>query len=181
MFMETRIRTLATISAAHFSAHLDEVRLNSGLHKTRIRMDHPLAAAVIPLLDDNHVVMVKQFRYAIGRETLEIPAGKVDPGEASLACAHRELLEETGYEAGSMERMYSFFPAIGYSNEVIDIYVARRLKKIREQVDETEISRVEVLPWETVRRMASEEVIQDSKTVLAIGLMAGCLKPDRNR
>jgi ADP-ribose pyrophosphatase len=169
--METRLRTLASIIAPHFSAHLDQVRLVSGKISERIRIEHPVAAAVLPLTDADELVMVRQYRYALGKDSLEIPAGKVDPGESPLACAHRELAEETGYSARDMVEVFEYYPAIGYSNEIIKIYAARGLSEAGQRTDEDEITRVEVIPVERVKRMILEGEIRDSKTVLGIALL----------
>ena len=171
--MEKRLRTLATISTKHFSAHLDQVRLRNGRLTERMRIQHPVAAAVVPFVDENHILMVKQYRYAIGQETLEIPAGKLDPGETSETCARRELLEETGYEASELRRIFKYFPAIGYSDEAIEIYEAHDLTKITSAVDENEISKVEVLSMDGVRELIAKEEIRDGKTVLALCILSG--------
>ena len=171
--MEKRLRTLATISTKHFSAHLDQVRLRNGKLTERLRIQHPLAAAVVPFVDDNHILMVKQHRYAIGQETLEIPAGKLDPGETSETCARRELLEETGYEASDIRRIFKYFPAIGYSDEAIEIYEAHHLTKITDSVDENEISKVEILSLDDVRERVAKEEIRDGKTLLALCILSG--------
>ena len=92
--MEKLKQTLATLMCNHISVHLDEVTLKDGKGGRRVRLDHPEAAAIIPFITDDEILMVKQFRYALGRETLEIPAGKADPGESLETCARRELIEE---------------------------------------------------------------------------------------
>ena len=111
--MEKKNQTIASLHTHSFSAHLDEVVFRDGRSGKRIRLDHPHASAVLPFLSDNRIIMVKQFRYALGRETLEIPAGKLDPGEGPLSCARRELREETGYEADEITPIITYAPAIG--------------------------------------------------------------------
>lgn len=168
--MEEKIRTLGTLSASHFSAHLDSVRLRTGRLTERIKIEHPEAAAVVPFLDPKHILMVRQWRYAIERETLEIPAGKVDPGEAIEDCARRELREETGYEAGSLFPVFSYYPAIGYSNEVIRIFACSGLERISDAEDIDEISKVEVIEVEKIHDLIVRGVIRDGKTVIGISL-----------
>lgn len=169
--MEKKRGTIAQLIAHSFSASLDEVELRDGQIRKRIRIDHPEAVAVIPLLSDSEIVMVRQFRYAIGKDTLEIPAGKVDPGEKPLAAVHRELLEETGYKADNIGHLCSYQPAIGYSNEIIHVYVARGLQKITRTLDEAEISSCEVMDLGEVRQMVADGKIMDGKTMLALGLI----------
>jgi ADP-ribose pyrophosphatase len=114
--------------------------------------------------------MVRQWRYAIERETLEIPAGKADPGEEVLICANRELQEETGYRAERFLELFRYFPAIGYSNEVIRIYAASGLARIEARQDEDEISKVEVLPIQRVYDLMVDGTIRDGKTVIGLSM-----------
>jgi ADP-ribose pyrophosphatase len=168
--MEEKIRTLSKLYARHFSVQLDAVRLRTGKTTERIKIDHPEAAAVVPFLDAQRILMVRQWRYAIERETLEIPAGKADPGEDVEVCAVRELKEETGYEAENLLHLFSYFPAIGYSNEVIRIYAASGLKRHPGEQDVDEISRVEVLEIGQVLDLILQGRISDGKTVIGISL-----------
>jgi len=168
--MEQKIRTLATLSAKHFSVQLDAVVLRTGKQTERIRIDHPEAAAVLAFLDPHHILMVRQWRYAIGQETLEIPAGKADPGETLETCAVRELQEETGYEAVRLYSLFRYYPAIGYSNEVIEIFAASGLRKHERGLDDDEISRVEVVPFDKVQDLIHQGAIQDGKTVIGVSL-----------
>lgn len=166
--MEKKISTLASLRTRSFSASLDEVLLRDGRKGRRMRIDHPEAAAVVPFVAHDQIVMVKQYRYALGKETLEIPAGKLDPGETPEACVRRELLEETGYDAGELTFLYTYAPAIGYSNELIHIYSARGLKKTRKKVDEREISSVKTYSTRRLRSMMKEGRLVDGKTLLAL-------------
>ncbi len=168
--MEEKIKTLGQIFATHFSAQLDVVRLRTGRITERIKINHPEAAAVLPFVDSRRILMVRQWRYAIGRETLEIPAGKVDPGEDVLMCARRELSEETGYKVGDILPIFNYYPAIGYSNEVIRIFAASGLERISEKLDEDEISKVEIIELDHVRELIARGHIQDGKTVIGISL-----------
>lgn len=168
--MEQRIKTLGSIHANHFSAHLDVVRLRTGRLTERIRIDHPEAAAVVPFLDSNRILMVRQWRYAIGQETLEIPAGKADPEESLEMCARREMHEETGYDPERLVELFSYYPAIGYSNEVIRIYAASRLSKLSSPLDEDEISRVEIVDLAKIYDLIADGAIRDGKTVIGLSL-----------
>ena len=94
--MEETIRTLGILKARHFSARLDAVRLRTGKVTERIKIEHPQAAAILAFPDRDHILMVRQWRYAIGGETLEIPAGKMDPGESAEVCAGGNLRRRPG-------------------------------------------------------------------------------------
>ncbi|MGD2124886.1 MAG: NUDIX hydrolase [Desulfobacteraceae bacterium] len=169
--MEKKIRTVGSLTSHGFSVHLDEVLLKNGRVGQRIKIDHPEAAAIIPFISEHEIVMVRQFRYALGRETLEIPAGKMDPGETAEACVKRELLEETGYEADEIRLIYTYAPAIGYSNELIHIYSGHNLRKINASIDEREISSVERLSLERLRGMIRQGLVLDGKTLLGLSII----------
>ena len=168
--MEQKIQTIAGLRARHIAVALDEVLLRNGRTTRRIRIDHPPAAALVPFVTDESILMVRQFRYALGRETLEIPAGKLEPGEEPQTGIRRELLEETGYEAGSIEPLYTFAPAIGYSNELIHVFRGRELRKTIEQSDEDEINKVEIISVAELRELIQAGRIQDGKTLLGLAL-----------
>ncbi len=174
--MEETVRTLGILQARHFSARLDCVRLRNGKLTERIKLDHPEAAAIVPFLDPHRILMVRQWRYALGAETMEIPAGKVDPGEEVKVCAGRELFEETGYRARNLIEIFSYYPAIGYSDEVIRIYAASGLEKVSEREDVDEISRVEVVEFGALNDMIMKGAIRDGKTVLGISLFRARLE-----
>lgn len=159
----------------------DEVLLPGGKKATREWIDHPGAAAVIPLLraggNGNRVVLVRQFRYPIGRETLEIPAGKMDPGESPEECAIRELAEETGFYSGSLQGIGAFLTTPAFTNEIIHLFYTADLQprlpgqegaRVHEaNADEDEHLSVVVLPVAKVLQMIDEGVIVDAKTIIA--------------
>jgi ADP-ribose pyrophosphatase len=169
--MEQKIQSLASLSTKSFTVYLDEVSLRNGRISRRICVDHPQAAAIVPFVSDNEIIMVRQYRYALRRETLEIPAGKMDKGEGPEECIKRELVEETGFEAKSIKWLYTYAPAIGYSNELIHLYLGRDLKKLEENIDDSEISSLEILPLEEVLGMIRDHKIIDSKTIIALAFI----------
>jgi len=166
--METKVRTLGSLETGAFSVHLDDVILKTGEPGRRIRVDHPEASAVIPLLPDGRVVMVRQYRYALGMETLEIPAGKVDPGEDPETCARRELMEETGFHAATLRHLTTYAPAIGYSNERIHIFSAPDVEHRTDRTDEREIAAVEILTLAQLQDMIRQGLILDGKTLIGL-------------
>jgi ADP-ribose pyrophosphatase len=169
--MEKKIRTIASLSTRSFSAYLDEVVLQNNQTGQRIRIDHPEASAIIPFVSDEEILMVRQYRYALGQETLEIPAGKLDPGENPDQCIRRELMEETGYEAGTIRRVCTYAPALGYSNELIHIYSGHQLRNADAVIDQREIAAVEKIPVGKLKQMIKEGLILDGKTLLGLSLL----------
>ena len=129
---------------------------------------HPGGAAVVPIDDDGNILMVRQYRNAVGRLTLEIPAGKLEHQEERIVCATRELEEETGYVSDHIVHLQDSVAAIGYSNEVIGLFYATNLKKSSQHLDEDEFINVVKVPVEKAIEMIYDGTIQDSKTVTAI-------------
>lgn len=136
-------------------------------HVTREIIEHPGAAAMLAFDDDNMVIMVNQHRFPRGR-VLEIPAGTLEEGESPRDCALRELVEETGYEASSMEPLLAFYPSIGYNTEIIHCFVAKGLKKTQADPDEDEIISVEKYSISDLLNMIKSGRIQDAKTICAL-------------
>lgn len=143
----------------------DTVRLPDGGTAEREWIDHPGAVAVIALTDSGELVMERQYRYALGCDMIEIPAGKIDPGEDPLATARRELKEETGYTAAEWRHLATVHIAIGYSNEHIEIFLARELKQELANLDDEEFVEVFTLPLATALAWVREGRITDAKTV----------------
>lgn len=147
----------------------DDVRLPDGSTATREYVVHPGAVAVVPLLDDGRVVLERQYRYPVRRVLLEIPAGKIDPGETPFACARRELREETGYEATEWARAGTIHNAAAYSTEHIELWFARGLAQHERRLDAGEFIEL-VRPTEAeFDALAGRGEISDVKTL--IGLM----------
>lgn len=132
-------------------------------------IDHKGAAAVVPVLDDGRIIMVKQYRNALDRETIEIPAGGLNGwDEPTIKAAARELEEETGYKSDNLTKLISVVTAVAFCNEVIDVYVADNLVKTSQHLDEDEFIDVESYSLEELKEMIFAGKIQDSKTISAI-------------
>lgn len=132
---------------------------------------HPGAAAVVPFLDDGRVLLIRQFRFATGGEIMEIPAGKLDPGEAPAVCAARELEEETGYRAGRLERLGSIWTTPGFCDEIIHLYAAFDLEPAEQRLEPDEIIELVPTPLDEALDALSGPVV-DGKTATALLLAA---------
>lgn len=156
--------------------YCDEVELPNGHSGIREYLGHPGAAAVLPFLDKNNIVLVKQYRYPIDKITLELPAGKMDEGETPEACIARELQEETGYKAKKIEKMLSFYPSTAFSDEVLHIFAAFGLEKGDTDPDDDEFIAGETVNFREAVEMVKKGEIMDSKTVIALLYFDNILK-----
>ena len=138
--------------------------------KTSVRdlILHPGAVAMIPFDAKGNVLMVRQFRKAVGKDMLEIPAGTIDPGEALITCVQRELQEEIGFKARKLSKLASYYPAPGYTTEIIHIYVAENLVPSRLDCDHDEFLEVIPMKIEKILECIRTGKIRDSKTVIGM-------------
>lgn len=166
---EKPLKRRKIFSGAAVNFRADVIRLPDGKTATREFMDHPGAVAVLPVLENGDLVMVRQYRYPVGAATLEIPAGKLhskkDPPPAR---ARAELREETGYTAAGLEKLLVFWPTPAFSNELLHVYLATGLKPGAAAPDEDEFIRVETMPLKKVIRLVRTGKIKDAKTIIAI-------------
>lgn len=131
-------------------------------------IEHSGAAAVVPVLEDGRILLVRQYRNALDRETLEIPAGGINKGEESITAATRELEEETGYKSDNLEHLISIVTAVAFCDEVVEIYVAKNLTKTQQNLDPDEYIEIEAYTTDELSEMIYSGKIQDSKTIAAI-------------
>lgn len=146
----------------------DRIRLPDGAEATREFIVHPGAVMVVPLLDDGRLVMERQWRYPLARVMLEFPAGKLEPGEPTLACAQRELLEETGYEAAEWALAGVLHNAIAYSNERIEVWFARGLSAGERRLDDGEFLDLELVEPAELDRLCATGAVTDAKTLIGL-------------
>ena len=166
--MEKTLSSRLLHEGRNFDFLVDEVELPNGHVTQRDIVRHPGAVAIVPILGDGRVALIRQYRYATGKTLLEIPAGTLEQGEPPLECAARELREETGYEAEELEPLLSCFMAPGYSDEVIHFFVARGLREVGDDPEIDEEITLELHSLEMARRMIDENVIEDAKTIVGI-------------
>lgn len=147
---------------------VDSVELPNGNFSTREVVEHSGAVAVVPVTSSGEVIMVRQYRHPVGKILLEIPAGKLDPGESPDECVKRELLEETGMVAGRLKKLFSCYSSPGFSDEILHIYLADELYYQGQQLDEDEFVQVKKVPLkEAVTKICSGE-IEDAKSIAGI-------------
>ena len=147
----------------------DYMEFSNGNHEVWDYIHHKGAAAVIPVMDDGRLLMVRQYRNALDRFTLELPAGGLDQAdEPGRDCSARELEEETGYRAAKMELLITVSTTVAFCNETIDVYLATELTPTQQHLDEDEFVEVECFTIDELKDMVLTQKIQDSKTAAAI-------------
>lgn len=147
----------------------DRVRLPNGKEATREYIVHPGAVVVIPVLPDGKLLFERQHRYPLHQTIIELPAGKIDPGEGIEATGRRELLEETGYEAAEWRHLGGLHPCVGYANERIEIYLATGLTQVSaQQLDHGEFLELLPLSLDAAIEMVRDGHLTDAKTISAL-------------
>jgi ADP-ribose pyrophosphatase len=166
-FEEITIHSTPIYDGRIISLQVDEVRLPNGEKASREIVKHPGAVAVIAILEGK-LVVVEQFRKPLEKSIVEIPAGKLDPGEDPLHAAHRELREETGFTSPSLTLIHSFYTAPGFTDELIHLYYTDQLIAGIEQPDEDEFLECESITLDEALQMIVQGRISDAKTIIAI-------------
>jgi ADP-ribose pyrophosphatase len=168
-FTEHRISGELVFDGKLLKVHRDLVRLPDGSQGAREYIHHPGAVAVVPLFEDGSVLLERQFRYPHGREFIEVPAGKLEPDEPHLDTAKRELAEETGYSADEWRHLGVIHQGIAHSDEAIDLFLARKLKRERTAaLDAGEFLETLIVPFDEAIAMVRDGRITDAKTVAAL-------------
>ncbi|HEY3049080.1 MAG TPA: NUDIX hydrolase [Polaromonas sp.] len=166
--VESPVSSEEILKGSFLHVRRDNVRLPDGSHATREYVIHPGAVMIVAQQADGQLVLERQYRYPVQAVMIEFPAGKLDPGEASLACAQRELLEETGYSARRWARAGVLHPVISYSTEFIDVWFARELTQGERKLDAGEFldvftaSPAELLAW------CGNGQVTDAKTLTGV-------------
>jgi ADP-ribose pyrophosphatase len=148
--------------------YVDEVELPDGTTSTRDWIRHPGASAVVPVFEDGTIMLLRQFRYPPRQIFLEVPAGKLDPGETPESTARRELTEESGLSCSHIAKAGSFYPAIGYADEIIYVFAAWGLSSQPLNVDDDEFVIPKRIPYSQALKMIGTGEITDAKTITSL-------------
>ena len=176
-FTEKPLTTRLVYDGDLLKVREDTVLLPDGKTARREWIQHPGAVVMIPLLDARTVLLERQYRYPLQRHFYELPAGKIEPGEDPLATAKRELAEECGYSAGVWQHLMTLHPCIGYSDERIELYLARELAHVGHAHDEGEFLEVVPLALAEALEWVASGRITDVKTIIGLLWMERARQP----
>ena len=165
--MEKWIKQEEIYKGKIFSLWGGQVALDNGKVAVREYIRHLGGVGIVPVIDGN-VILIHQFRIAIGRELIELPAGRLEANEEPLNCAARELEEEIGYRAGRLIPLASYFSSVGFSNERMHLYLALDLEKTERRLEADERIREVIMPLEEVRKRLANQEFEDSKTIIGL-------------
>jgi len=154
----------------------ENVTLDNGVITDMEFVEHPGATAIIPMLNESRVILLKQYRHALRKYIWEIPAGTIDPQESVISCAKRELIEETGYSAERWQKLGEMTPVPGYSDEIIHLYLATDLLPAGQNLDKDEIINVHEIEFNEAMEMVNSGIIQDAKSITGLFLALNRLK-----
>ena len=163
---DTRIDGGMVYDGHFLKVQRDTIELPDGKRTAREYILHPGAVVILPLLDDGKVLLERQFRYPLHDVFIEFPAGKIDPGEDPLDCAKRELVEETGYTATDWQFVSTIHNAIAYSDEHLDLYLARGLKQGEQKLDDGEFLELFTATIDELLQWVREGKVTDVKTII---------------
>ena len=171
--IEKKISEESVFDGVLLHVRKDEVELPNGHKSVREWIKHPGASAIVPLLPDDQIILVRQFRYPVGQVTLEVPAGKLDKvGEDPIECAKRELSEETGYTAGKIWKLTTIATTVGFTDEYIHLYAATDLTAGDKHPDSDEFINAVKVPLIAAVQMVESGKIFDAKSAVSILLLA---------
>jgi ADP-ribose pyrophosphatase len=163
------------LKCSRFSVHALEVRDRQGQSRTKEVIRHPGAVVLLPVLQDGRVVMIENHRHSVGQTLLELPAGTIEIGEPPESTAGRELIEETGYHAGRLEKLHEFYSCPGICDELMHLYIATELTAGEPDREATEQIENRIVSREEISQMISRGEIRDAKTL--VGLYALLARP----
>lgn len=164
--IEVKVESKIAYQGDFLKVYSDQICLPDGKITTREFIKHPGAVVILPLFEDGTVLLERQFRYPLNQVFIEFPAGKIDPDESPISTAKRELLEETGYTATDWQFICTIHNAIAYSDEHLDIFLARGLEAGKSQLDDEEFLEIFKLPLTDLMGLVQQGQITDVKTII---------------
>lgn len=167
-FKETQIESKLLYEGRIFNLYKDKVLLPNNNYSHREYLVHPKSVVIVPLFSNRDIILIKQYRYSVKDVFIELPAGKVDPGEKIEQAAMRELLEETGYDAQQLKWMNQFYPCAGYSNEEMHLYIAEDLSLKKQALDDDEFVQPMIVSYKEALKLVETGQITDLKTIASI-------------
>ena len=165
---EKKITSELVFDGKFLKVYSDIVMLPNGKKGTREWIDHPGAVCCIPIINNNKIIMVKQYRYPLKSQFFELPAGKLDAGESPSDCAIRELEEETGFKANKLTFLSTIHPAIGFANEKMWLCLAENLHQTQQNLDKDEFLETIILDLNEAIMMIWNQEITDVKTIIGL-------------
>ena len=165
---ESTISTTVVYKGDFLDVRQDEVLLPNGETAAREWINHPGAVVIVPILPNGEIALIKQFRYAAGSEFIELPAGKLDAGEDPEECALRELEEEVGYRANKIKFLANIHPAIGFTNEIMGVFLAENLEKTEHNRDNDEFLELVPTTLTEALNLVWENKITDVKSIIGL-------------
>lgn len=168
LLVENKLKSKEIFKGKLLHVFYDEVELPDGTVSSREWIKHPGACAVVPVYENGEIMMIRQFRYPMDQIFWEVPAGKIDAGESQDKTAVRELEEEAGVTTENLAYVGHFYPGIGYSDEIIHIYVAWNLGAVPQKVDDDEFVTRHKIPFKEAVEMVHTGEINDGKTVICL-------------
>lgn len=159
-----------------FSLLGGQVALDNGETRVREYIQHPGGVAIVPVVDDT-VILIRQFRIAIGRELIELPAGLLEKGEEPIRCAERELEEEIGYRARELIPVASYFSSVGFADERMHIFLALGLEKAQLKLEADERIRQVTVPVDILEEKLAAHVFEDAKTIIGLRELLAYMGP----
>lgn len=178
--METWVKKKEIHKGRIFSLWGGEVALDNGEQTVREFVQHPGGVAVVPVVDQS-VILISQFRIAIGRDLIELPAGRLEPGENPKDCAGRELEEEIGYRAKELIPLASYYSSAGFTDERMHIFLARGLEKTALKLESDERIREVILPVERIEAKLEAQEFEDAKTIIGLREFLAYLERDEGK
>ncbi|MFW5985048.1 MAG: NUDIX hydrolase [Halanaerobiaceae bacterium] len=167
-FKERTISSETKFTGNIINLRVDQIKLYDGQQGTREIVEHSGGATIIPQLSEEKIIMVRQYRKAAEEVMLELPAGKLEENEDPRQCVRRELIEETGYQARKIKKLFSFYTSPGYSSELLHLYCGQDLKFVGENPDQGELIETEVIARDQIMDLITSGKIKDSKTIIGL-------------